>query len=140
MTPGDTPVTLIREYDPVRDYPDVARNLRQAGLYDPDRDTEKLLSTYASSVLVAENESTVVGSVYVNEGIMPVVWRLVVRQSHRRRGIGSLLLAAAEDRLKEQGHPDVELFVDANDGKLTAFYARRHYQDGDSYRSMWRML
>ncbi len=140
MIHNEAPATSIREYDPAQDYPDVECNLREGGLYDQDRDNETLLSTHASSVLVAESEGVVVGNVYVNEGIMPVVWRLAVRQSHRHRGIGSLLLTAAENRLHMQGHPDVELFVGDNDDKLIEFYARRGYQDGGSLRSMWRML
>lgn|GEM_PF-3590584 len=135
--------TIIRGYDPSRDYSDVHYNLNEAGLFDPDRDTATLLQTYASSVLVAETDGTVVGNVYASEGIMPIIFHLAVRESHRGHGIGSLLLRAAEDQLKRQGHPDAELFVDVtgkNYEALIRFYADRGYRNGDTYKSMWRIL
>jgi len=111
-------------------------------LFDPERDTAALLQTYASSVLVAETDGTVVGNVYATEGIMPIIFHLVVRESHRRRGMRTLLLRAAEAQLKRQGHPDPELFVDDSDETLIQFYAARGYRDSSvhRYRSMWREL
>lgn len=129
---------LIRHYVPETDYLAVQTNLLEAQLYDPDRDTDAMLARYASTVLVAEVEGEVVGSVYASEGIMPIVWRLAVRETHRRRGIGSLLLEAAAQQLATQGHPDFELFVDSEDLDVQAWYTKRDLHPGGEYVSLWR--
>ncbi|HLC91741.1 MAG TPA: GNAT family N-acetyltransferase [Candidatus Saccharimonadales bacterium] len=127
----------IRPYNPEIDYPNVEANLRQAELFDADRDTEERLRQYAHSVLVAEKDGQVVGSVYVVDHIVPTLFRLVVNENHRRQGIGSALVEASKQRLETSGAKDLELFFEAHDRDLAAWYHRRGFKEGGSYRSMW---
>jgi ribosomal protein S18 acetylase RimI-like enzyme len=82
-------------------------------------------------VLVAEREGEVVGYAYAGmegndymalRGPAGVLYDLVVDPAHRRQGIGSALLDAALDRLRELGAPRVLLFTaDKNHGAQAMF-------------------
>jgi len=82
-------------------------------------------------VLVAEREGEVVGYAYVGmegndymalRGPAGVLYDLVVDPAHRRQGIGSALMDAALDRLRELGAPRVLLFTaDKNHGAQALF-------------------
>jgi ribosomal protein S18 acetylase RimI-like enzyme len=129
---------IIRPYDPETDYPPLAANLQEANLYDGDRDTEERLRQFAGSVLVAEAEGKVVGSIYVVNHIVPTIFRLVVNEANRRQGIGIALMEAGLQKLLDEGAKDVELFFEAENATLAAWYKARGFQDGGLYRSMWR--
>jgi ribosomal protein S18 acetylase RimI-like enzyme len=82
-------------------------------------------------VLVAEREGEVVGYAYAGmegndymalRGPAGVLYDLVVDPAHRRQGIGSALMDAALDRLRELGAPRVLLFTaDRNHGAQSMF-------------------
>jgi len=82
-------------------------------------------------VLVAEREGEVVGYAYAGmegndymalRGPAGVLYDLVVDPAHRRQGIGSALMEAALDRLRELGAPRVLLFTaDKNHGAQAMF-------------------
>lgn len=82
-------------------------------------------------VLVAEREGEVVGYAYAGlegndymalRGPAGVLYDLVVDPAHRRQGIGSALMDAALDRLRELGAPRVLLFTaDMNHGAQAMF-------------------
>ena len=134
------PEVTIRPYNPDGDYPSLAANLRQAELFDPDRDTKQRLQQFASSVIVAEMDGQVVGSVYVVDHIVPTLFRLVVNERYRRQGIGTALVEAAKDKLRQSGAQDVELFFAASNKELRVYYDSLGFNDGGTYRSMWSFL
>jgi ribosomal protein S18 acetylase RimI-like enzyme len=82
-------------------------------------------------VLVAEREGGVVGYCYAGmegndfmalRGPAGVLYDLVVDPGHRRQGIGTRLMTAALDRLRELGAPRVVLFTaDKNRGAQAMF-------------------
>lgn len=82
-------------------------------------------------VLVAEWEGAVVGYAYAGmegndymalRGPAGVLYDLVVDPAHRRQGIGSALMEAALDALRELGAPRVLLFTaDRNHGAQAMF-------------------
>lgn len=82
-------------------------------------------------VLVAERAGEVVGYAYAGmegndymalRGPAGVLYDLVVDPGHRRQGIGTRLMAAALDRLRELGAPRVLLFTaDRNHGAQALF-------------------
>lgn len=129
---------LIRPYNPETDYPGVQANLQEADLFDNDRDTEDRLRQFADSVIVAEAEGEVVGSVYVVNHIVPLLFRLVVSEAHQRQGIGTALVKAGRQKLQAGGAEDMELFFEADNEELKAWYVSRGFRDGGVYRSMWR--
>lgn len=114
------------DFDPRRfiaPIPDLAQRYGQFLLSQVER--EGML------VLVAEREGEVVGYAYAGmegndymalRGPAGVLYDLVVDPAHRRQGIGSVLMDAALDRLRELGAPRVLLFTaDKNHGAQALF-------------------
>src|SRR5688572_30594287 len=101
----------VRFCNPQTDLAAIETILTDVGMFDPDRDApcylQNALTQDPHCILVAEAETELVGSVYVNPGLMPFIWRLAVKQEWRRQGIGSALLRAGMAELRRRGHPDV---------------------------------
>lgn len=65
---------------------------------------DRILARDPQACLVAEEEGRIVGSIIAGwDGWRAHLYRLAVHPDMRRRGVGSLLLAAAEDRLAALG-------------------------------------
>jgi ribosomal protein S18 acetylase RimI-like enzyme len=78
---------------------------------------EALLGRDPDATIVAEDDGELVGSVIAGwDGWRCHLYRLAVRPAARRRGVGSALLAAAEQRFKTLGAVRVDAMVlDGND-------------------------
>ena len=140
----------MRDYDPGRDrdavrdcfaqLQDFERSLDPRvprGAEIADAYLELLLERcreHAGIVLVAEEASVVVGFVAVltrycsdepedDPTAFAYVTDLVVRETHRRRGIGRRLLDAAESRARAAGVDCVRLSVKAGNAGAQALYA-----------------
>jgi ribosomal protein S18 acetylase RimI-like enzyme len=76
-----------------------------------------LLGRDPDAVIVAEHDGELVGSVIAGwDGWRCHLYRLAVRPAWRRRGVGSALLRAAEDRFRAFGAARVDAMVlDSND-------------------------
>lgn len=134
----------IRDYGD-SDYEAVRTNLQEGSLIDPVADTrEKLLEKITrnpGSIIVAEDESRVVGNVFlVEDGWAAFVFRLAVHPTYRGRGIGSLLMTEAERRLRERGVSEVAIFVNDADEELKRYYQKRGFIATGSYRFMYKPL
>jgi ribosomal protein S18 acetylase RimI-like enzyme len=114
------------EFDPRRfiaPIPDLAERYGRFLLSQVERD--------GMLVLVAERGGAVVGYAYAGmegndymalRGPAGVLYDLVVDPTHRRQGIGSVLMEAALDRLRKLGAPRVLLFTaDKNHGAQAMF-------------------
>ncbi|MEG3087202.1 GNAT family acetyltransferase [Sphingomonas sp. PB4P5] len=90
---------------------------------DPQADFALALATPSSTILVLREDGAIVGSVMVGfDGHRGWVYYLAVAAAARRGGHGRALMAAAEDWLRGQGAPKVQLMVrDDNDAAL-GFY------------------
>jgi ribosomal protein S18 acetylase RimI-like enzyme len=65
---------------------------------------QALLGHHGSTLLVAEDLDEVVGTVIAGwDGWRGSIYRLAVVPSHRRRGLGGQLVAAAESHVRAQG-------------------------------------
>ncbi|WP_267386087.1 GNAT family acetyltransferase [Sphingomonas sp. GC_Shp_3] len=95
---------------------------------DPHADFALALATSTSTILLARDGDTLIGSVMVGfNGHRGWIYYLAVAPNRRRGGIGRALMAAAEAWLAEHDAPKVQLMVrDTNDAAL-GFYARLGY-------------
>lgn len=116
------------------DYDSVRQNLVDGDLFDPELDTREALQAKArqlpGSILVADAPGApAIGSVYLlYDRWNAFVFRLAVRSTHRDQGVGTALLAAAEERLRSWGAKELSLFYVTADAKLSAFYEKRGYR------------
>jgi ribosomal protein S18 acetylase RimI-like enzyme len=98
------------------------------------------ISLDPNGLLVLENDNRLIGAVMVGyDGHRGWVNYLAVHPDHRGRGLGRVLMAAAEQRLVQTGCPKVNLQVRASNQEALAFYRRIGYRVDDVV-SMGRRL
>jgi ribosomal protein S18 acetylase RimI-like enzyme len=98
------------------------------------------ISLDPNGLLVLENDNRLIGAVMVGyDGHRGWVNYLAVHPDHRGRGLGRVLMAAAEQRLVQIGCPKVNLQVRASNQEALAFYRRIGYSVDDVV-SMGRRL
>jgi ribosomal protein S18 acetylase RimI-like enzyme len=74
-------------------------------------------------LLVAVLDGALVGAVMAGfDGVRGWIYHLAVAPEHRRRGIATRLVRAAESGLRERGCPKVNLQVRASNVEVVAFY------------------
>lgn len=92
---------------------------------DPAQDLKLARDTATSTVLLATDDGRIIGSVMTGfEGHRGWVYYLAVDPAHRGTGLGRLLMEAAEDWLKAQGAPKLQLMVRADNTTALGFYER----------------
>jgi len=90
---------------------------------------EAAIQRNPTCALVWREHGRVIGTVIgAWDGLRGWIYRLAVTQSHRSRGIGRALLAAAEDRLKAAGVRQINLMVYEENRAAETFYLARGYQ------------
>jgi ribosomal protein S18 acetylase RimI-like enzyme len=83
----------------------------------------RLIEVDPSSLLVAESEGRIVGSVIAGwDGWRGSIYRLAVDPDMRRTGLGRRLVAAAEARLAEVGARRLQAIVSASQGPARQFW------------------
>lgn len=91
---------------------------------DPEADFARAIGGEASTVLVAETDGAVVGSVMVgDDGHRGWIYYLAVAPAARRSGLGRQLMAAAEEWLRARGCPKIQLMVREDNAPALDFYA-----------------
>lgn len=130
----------IRPYSP-EDYSSVKAIYEEGGLFDKVTDKEKGLRTKSErdseSLLVAIKDQQIVGTVsIIEDGRIALLFRLVVKESERRQGIGRELMSEAERILKERGYEEVNIVVNDKDTTLQSYYEKQNYKKGRSWRWM----
>jgi ribosomal protein S18 acetylase RimI-like enzyme len=91
-----------------------------------------LLDHKGSALLVAEDGSTLVGSVIAGwDGWRGSVYRLVVASTHRRQGLGRRLLRAAEDHLWAVGAVRLQAVVVDTEPQATGFWLTTDWEQQD---------
>ncbi len=91
---------------------------------DPAQDFARAVGSESSTVLVAESDGGLMGSVMVgDDGHRGWVYYLAVAEGARRTGLGRKLMAAAEDWLRARGCPKIQLMVRDGNAEALGFYA-----------------
>lgn len=144
MTENDSTDYAIRQYDhPDRDqlvdlwrrvFPDdPPRNA-------PERVIESKLRVQPELLLVAEGGSRVVGAVMAGyDGFRGWIYHLGVLPEHQRRGVGTMLVRTAEERLLGLGCVKVNLQIRSSNAAVAEFYRSLGYAAEDRL-SMRRLL
>ena len=97
---------------------------------DPARDIALKLAWQPNLFFVGEQDARVVASVLAGyEGHRGWINYLAVDPQARRRGLGRLMMSAAEDALRALGCPKINLQVRSTNEEVRAFYARLGYTE-----------
>jgi ribosomal protein S18 acetylase RimI-like enzyme len=95
---------------------------------DPQADFTLALETTTSTILVAREGGAITGSVMVGfDGHRGWIYYLAVAPGRQREGIGCALMAAAEDWLRKQNAPKIQLMVRDDNAAALGFYAALGY-------------
>ena len=90
---------------------------------DPERDFISAVEGPVSAVLVMRDGGEIAASVMVGfDGHRGWVYYLAVAPQRRRQGLGRLMMAAAEQWLRERGAPKIQLMVREDNADVIAFY------------------
>jgi len=96
---------------------------------DPEALIARKLRVQRDLFLVGEAEGRVVCAVMAGyDGFRGWVYHLAVASAHRRKGLGSALMAAVEARLRALGCPKVNLQVRAANAAVVSFYRSLGYE------------
>jgi ribosomal protein S18 acetylase RimI-like enzyme len=109
---------------------DLWRKSRSEHANTPDRveDIERLLADSPAALLVAEREGEIVGALVAAwDGWRGNMYRLAVRDGHRREGIALALTRAGEDYLRRCGARRVTALVAFDDEAAGAFWESAGY-------------
>jgi ribosomal protein S18 acetylase RimI-like enzyme len=101
------------------------------GRSDSREEVAKLLERSPGLSLLAEDDKGhVIGTVLVGfDGRRGLIYHLAVRSDYRRRGLGRALMAAAEDRLCQQGCLKYYLLVHRDNTDAIRFYEKLGLED-----------
>lgn len=129
----------IREFQFPEDY-DAARRLWEAagpGIHirrsDEPGEIEKKLQRDPDLFLVAVADGQLIGTVLGGfDGRRGMVYHLAVADSYRRSGIGAMLMAELENRLRLKGCLRCYLLVTIDNENAFEFYQRRGWERMDT--------
>jgi ribosomal protein S18 acetylase RimI-like enzyme len=96
----------------------------------PDRakDVERLVADSPAALLVAERNGEIVGALIAAwDGWRGNMYRLSVREGHRREGIGLALTHAGEDYLRQRGARRITALVAFDDEVAGGFWESANY-------------
>jgi len=126
-------------------YDGVKQILQEAKLYDETwearENLKRKIERDPQSILIAVDENKIIGCVFiVEDGWNGFIWRLCVKKSHRKNGIGSMLMQKAEAIIKERGIKEASLFVDIKNDSLQNWYQKQDYIKASDWTFMYKKL
>ena len=99
---------------------------------EPRADAALALSGSSSTILAARRDGALAGSTIVgHDGHRGWVYYMSVRPGLQGRGIGTLLMRAAEDWLRQRGIPKLNLMVRGDNAQARRFYETLGYSLND---------
>ncbi len=136
----------IRNYNPETDYPGIEALLSAEGTFggqfDEARDTKEridaLESTKPGSVLVAEEDGEILGTVTLFEdGRSAWLYRFAVQQDNETE-ITKLLNEKALQTMKDRGHTQVLVYAPTGDRHFEDRYTSLGFNKGGDYTAYWQ--
>ncbi len=76
----------------------------------------------------------------VEDGWNAFIWRLCVKESERKKGIGLLLMQKAEDIIRKRGIKEACLLVDPKNDRLNGWYKKQDYVQAGDWTFMYKRL
>lgn len=127
------------------DFEAVKKNIVDGGIFDPVRDTrenlKKKIEYDPESIIIAEKDGELIGNVFFFEdGWAAHLFRLVVREDYRGKGVAQMLMQEAEKRLRERGIKQQIMFVNEKSPHLIEHYKKQGYNSIGSYRFMRKVF
>jgi ribosomal protein S18 acetylase RimI-like enzyme len=99
---------------------------------DPQADFDRALAGDTSTILLARDQGTVIGSVMIgHDGHRGWVYYLAVDPARQRQGLGKALMEATEQWLRAQGCPKLQLMVRNSNEAALGFYQALGYEAQD---------
>jgi ribosomal protein S18 acetylase RimI-like enzyme len=99
---------------------------------DDPESVHQLLAHDPGSLLVAESDGTLVGSIIAGwDGWRGSIYRLAVSPSARRRGVAGALVREAERRLQALGARRLQAIVLSDDPRAIAFWRSSGWEEQD---------
>jgi ribosomal protein S18 acetylase RimI-like enzyme len=127
------------------DYEALKVILQEGKLYDSIWDSEEILKKRSlekpDTIILAVVGKEVVGCVYVVDDMLPLIFRLAVKEKFRSKGIGKQLIKESIARMKVHGHTEITLFADSNDVELKNWYRKQGFtQSKSSWIGFWKKI
>jgi ribosomal protein S18 acetylase RimI-like enzyme len=99
---------------------------------DPLEDFDRALSGATSTVLGLRDQAQLIGTAMVgHDGHRGWVYYLAIAPERQGQGLGSVLMTAAEDWLRDCGAVKVQVMVRHSNQRVVTFYEGRGYEDSD---------
>ena len=126
-------------------YEEVKAILQEANLYDEAWESRENLKRKIKmdkeSIIVAKDKDKIIGCTFiVDGGWTSFIFRVCVKESYRKQGIGSILLEKAEEILRKRGIKEVSILVDPKKESLNNWYKKKNYLDALSWNYMYKTL
>lgn len=138
---------IVRQYE-TRDYPAIKALYKDSstfgGQFDEARDgaakLEKLVSEKPDSILIAEEDGKVVGTVTLFEdGRSAWLYRFAIANG-QPDSVAGMLYARAVEVLKARGHTQVLVYAPAGDKGFEARYVQLRFNKGSDFTAYWKDL
>ena len=102
----------------------------QVGRSDTPEEIQRKLQRDPDLFLIAEANDVIIGTIIGGfDGRRGMIYHLAVQSNFREQGIGSLLLAEVEKRLKAKGCRKCYLLVTADNTDAAQFYEHRDWNE-----------
>jgi ribosomal protein S18 acetylase RimI-like enzyme len=122
----------VRNFNYPDDYEEVYQLWSHAGdgihlrISDEAEEIQKKLTRDPDLFLIAENDGEIIGTVMGGfDGRRGMMYHLAVSASHRKQGIGGMLVTELEKRLREKGCVRYYLLVTRDNVEAIHFYEQR---------------
>ena len=137
---------LVRNYKP-SDYDEVITLYNNSSIYggqfDEDRDSkerlEKLTREKHDSILVAENDGHIIGTVTLFEDAR-LAWLFRFAVAENSKNVTRELYSKATDILKLKGHKQILVYSPVGNTQFEERYKELGFSKGDDYTCYWRDL